>query len=126
MARKTGTTAADLDPPVRTDQDRSPGRWPSVTRPGSAHAAISRTTPEYTQTRPSAARADAGVSRLRTGGAGGLTPQCEDGGTGEAQDLTAAEIDGKSHGQHSDSVSTSGGRKATCRSPYGGLCVTSV
>ena len=45
---------------------------------------------------------------------------------GNAEYLAAAEIDGKSHGQHSPSVSTPDGGKATCRSPDGGLRMTSV
>ena len=45
---------------------------------------------------------------------------------GEAQRLTATEIDGKSHGQHSASLSTRGDGEATSRSPGGGLYVTAT
>ncbi|GAA3291393.1 hypothetical protein GCM10020295_08110 [Streptomyces cinereospinus] len=46
-------------------------------------------------------------------GSGRLTAQREEGGTGQTEQLAAAEIDGGSHGQHSVSVSTPGGGKAT-------------
>ncbi|GGV79396.1 hypothetical protein GCM10010228_49560 [Streptomyces massasporeus] len=57
-------------------------------------------------------------------GAGRLTTQGEAGGTGQAEYLAAAEIDGESHGQHSGSVPTTDGRKGTRPSPKGGLLVT--
>lgn len=59
-------------------------------------------------------------------GSGRLTAESEKGGAGQTESLTAAEIDGKSHGQHSGSVSTPSGRKATYFPPDGGLRVTSV
>ncbi|BCL24623.1 hypothetical protein GCM10017668_64660 [Streptomyces tuirus] len=57
-------------------------------------------------------------------GAGRLTAQGEAGGTGQTGYLTAAEIDGESHGQHSGSVSTADGRQGKRPSPRGGLLVT--
>jgi hypothetical protein len=59
-------------------------------------------------------------------GTGRLASQREEGGPGQTEDLTAAEIDGESLGQHSESVSTPHGRKATGRSPGGDLRVTGV
>lgn len=67
-----------------------------------------------------------GEEVARGQGPRGLAAQRQDGGTGQAQSLAAAEIDGESHGQHSASVSTPGGRKATWRSPGGVRSVTSA
>ncbi len=48
----------------------------------------------------------------------------DEGGRHQAEDLAAAETDGKSRGQHSEGASTTGGRQATLPSPGGGLRVT--
>ncbi|GHD06810.1 hypothetical protein GCM10010313_25290 [Streptomyces violarus] len=57
-------------------------------------------------------------------GSGRLAARREEGGTGQTEYLAAAEIDGESHGQHSGSVSTPGGRKGAPPPPEGGLRVT--
>ncbi|GAA4559522.1 hypothetical protein GCM10010309_74130 [Streptomyces violaceochromogenes] len=65
------------------------------------------------------------MEEIRHGqGAGRLTAQGEAGGTGQAEYLAAAEIDGGSHGQHSGSVSTAHDREGTLPSPAGVPCVT--
>jgi LacI family transcriptional regulator len=58
--------------------------------------------------------------------AGRLAAERETGRAGQAQHLTATEIDGECLGQHSVIVSTPGGRRATFRPPGGGLRVTGL
>ncbi len=96
-------------------------------RVGAAHEAPQQQPRHYQQddTEVHADQAQGGVHRA--GGqqfpdrqsTGRLTAQGEEGGAGQTEDLAAAEIEGKSHGQHSVSVSTRSGLEAT-RSPPGG------